>query len=65
MGFPTAGKAQISRKRMGRGSLLAVNFLKNLDAGTLVDRRLTREGGKKLVRTNVPSGMKALMRVPL
>jgi len=52
------------RKRMGRGSLLAVNFLKNLDAGTFVDRRLTQEGGRKLVRTTIPSGMKALMRVP-
>lgn len=52
------------RKRMGQGSLLAVNFLKNLDAGTFVDRRLTQEGGRKLVRTTIPSGMKALMRVP-
>lgn len=47
---------------MGQSNLMAKNFLKNLDAGRLLDRTTRRCQGKKFSRVAVPDGLKKLAR---
>ncbi|MGL4296239.1 MAG: hypothetical protein ACRCTG_11025 [Aestuariivirga sp.] len=50
------------RRAMGRGNLLAQNFLKRLDAGLLADRTRAHAGHKKVPVTAVPDCLRKLAR---
>lgn len=50
------------RRAMGRGNLLALNFLRRLDAGKLADRSRAHSGHKKVPRVAVPDGLRGLAR---
>lgn len=50
------------RRAMGRGSLLARNFLKRLDAGLMADRSMDPRQHKKVRVTAVPESLRRLAR---
>jgi hypothetical protein len=50
------------RRAMGRGDLLAQNFLKRLDAGLVADRTRQRSHHKKVPVSPVPDGLRGLAR---
>lgn len=50
------------RRAMGRGNLLAQNFLKRLDAGLLADRTRAHSGHKKVPVIALPDSLRSLAR---
>lgn len=50
------------RRAMGRGNLLALNFLKRLDAGLVADRSRAHSGHKKVPVMARPESLRGLAR---